>query len=379
MRVALVADIDPHRASAHPLFVVRTCHALVTAGHTVSLLVPGNASHSTLQAALEQLCVEAAVRCDFALHAIPVVATARGRGRRLSLFLAAAWSWLRRCELCWCFDLHTAWAATSLKLPTVLDLHASVFPEHRVWAARRITRRSALRAVAANSAAQAQALQAQGIPAEKLLVAHNAADIDETLLGEDRAVLRRSLHLPPGPLAVYAGSLYRGRGVEEILETARGMPDTAFLILGGPRSTAEAHAQTASSSDLINVTFAGPIPSAQVPRHLRAADVLLAPYRADCEDISGAHTIAFASPMKLFEYLAAGRPIVASNIGAIAEILTHESNALLVPPGDSAALAAAVTRVLQDPTLANELGAQALASVRNRTWAARNAAILARV
>ncbi len=79
----------------------------------------------------------------------------------------------------------------------------------------------------------------------------------------------------------------------------------------------------------------------------------------------------YTSPLKLFEYLAMGRPIVASDLPAIREILTDGQSALLVPAGDAAALAAAIQRVAGDPALASRLAAGALALAPRFTWDVR--------
>jgi glycosyltransferase involved in cell wall biosynthesis len=84
----------------------------------------------------------------------------------------------------------------------------------------------------------------------------------------------------------------------------------------------------------------------------------------------------FTSPLKLFDYMAAGVPIVASDLPALREVLRHEENALLARPGDPDAFAAAVRRLLADPVLAARLGRQARADVDGYSWDARAHALL---
>src|SRR4029453_17817516 len=79
----------------------------------------------------------------------------------------------------------------------------------------------------------------------------------------------------------------------------------------------------------------------------------------------------FTSPLKLFEYMAAGRAIVASDLPAIREVLRHEVNALLVTPGDSTALAGGIERLLADSELAARLARNALNDVDDYTWSRR--------
>ncbi|MGZ9252726.1 MAG: glycosyltransferase, partial [Candidatus Deferrimicrobiaceae bacterium] len=85
----------------------------------------------------------------------------------------------------------------------------------------------------------------------------------------------------------------------------------------------------------------------------------------------------FAAPLKLVEYMAAGVPIVASDIPIYGEVVTRETEALLVPPGDPAALAAAIRRLSDDPGLAAGIAARARARAERFTYAARARAIAA--
>jgi glycosyltransferase involved in cell wall biosynthesis len=84
----------------------------------------------------------------------------------------------------------------------------------------------------------------------------------------------------------------------------------------------------------------------------------------------------FTSPLKLYEYMAAGLPIVASDLPSLREVLRHDENALLVPPDEPAALADSLGRLLTDAALGERLRRQAHADVQGRTWSARAASVL---
>jgi glycosyltransferase involved in cell wall biosynthesis len=108
-------------------------------------------------------------------------------------------------------------------------------------------------------------------------------------------------------------------------------------------------------------TFLGAIPASRVPNVLASMDVAIAPYPAE-ENF-------YFSPLKIFEYMAAGLPIVASSIGQIPEVLDHGVTGILCPPSDSAAVAAAVEQLRESPSLRERLGRAAREqAVAHHTW-----------
>ena len=108
------------------------------------------------------------------------------------------------------------------------------------------------------------------------------------------------------------------------------------------------------------------VPPRTVPAWLKRFDVLALPNIAS-ERISARHT----SPLKLFEYMAAGRPIVASDLPSLREVLRDDENALLVPPDDPKVLAAGIRRVIEDKPFAAKLAAQAREDVMQYSWTSR--------
>jgi glycosyltransferase involved in cell wall biosynthesis len=166
----------------------------------------------------------------------------------------------------------------------------------------------------------------------------------------------------------YAGHLYPWKGVDLVIEAVAALPDTRGIIVGGHEGERDLARVKAFASELdcaSRVTFTGLIPPPQVAAALARADVLVLPNRAS------AISNEFTSPLKLFEYMASGRPIVASGLPSLREVLRDGENALLVEPGNPQAFVAAIVRVRDEEMLGARLAARAREDVRDFTWARR--------
>jgi glycosyltransferase involved in cell wall biosynthesis len=193
------------------------------------------------------------------------------------------------------------------------------------------------------------------------IVADRADRARGTRPDEDRARATGAI----GPVVAYAGHLYAWKGVDVLLEAIAQLPGVGGLIVGGHEKEpdlARLKDQATRLGIAGRVRFTGLVPPSAVAGQLRASDVLVLPNPAS------AISTRFTSPLKLFEYMAAGRPIVASDLPAIREVLRHDESALLVAPGDPAALAAGVRRVVNDHALAERLASRALAAVEEYSW-----------
>lgn len=198
-----------------------------------------------------------------------------------------------------------------------------------------------------------------GVPQNRLLVAHNGFDA----LGErlDKATARARLGLPPDrPLVVYTGRINRQKGLDTLLDLAARRPDVLFVLVGSEGQGAMERAASARPNVRVE-PWAAP---ASVPPWLFAADVLVVPPSTEPLQRFGTCVL----PLKLFAYLAAGRPILAPDAPDTRELLTHEHTALLVEPNRPEAAARALDRLLGDPRLAASLSGRALELAEGLTW-----------
>jgi len=221
-----------------------------------------------------------------------------------------------------------------------------------------------------------------GVEPERLLVAHDGYRPEWFEVEEDRHNLRRQLGWSADSFIVgYAGrfqtmGMDKGIGVlaDAVAEIARdpGAPLVRLALLGGPAEDVSLLRGRIISAGLPPETiwYGGHVSPTAVPRYLQAFDVCTAPFPWT------EHFAHYASPMKLFEYMASGTPVVASDLPAIAEIIQDGQNGLLVPAGDASALAGALRRLRDDPALASRLAERATRDVVPYSWQHRAKRIL---
>lgn len=188
--------------------------------------------------------------------------------------------------------------------------------------------------------------------------------------GEPREI-RQRLGLPSdGPLILYAGGLYWAwKGVSTLIQAQAEMRERGWLVIVGgspvPESIENLKVQAAKLG-LKKVIFTGWVEPTRIPEYLAAADILALPNSAKAE-ISRSYT----SPLKLFEYLASGRPVAGSDLPSLREVLRHGENGLLFEPDNPNTLARTMERLLDEPELAARLGSAGRETAGQYTWAER--------
>jgi glycosyltransferase involved in cell wall biosynthesis len=213
-------------------------------------------------------------------------------------------------------------------------------------------------------------------PAAKILELEWGADTDRFTPG---APAKPPYHRPAAVVAIFAGAFRSWHGAIHLVEAirqlrARGRSDIGAVFAGdGP----ELPRVRAAARELAGVLFTGAQPHESMPAHLASADIGAAPFDASAH---APLSLGFYwSPLKIFEYMSAGLPVVAPAIDRIARLVGHEREGLLYDPRDSSALAAALER-LADGTVRSAFGAAARArAVREYSWKAHCEALAAAI
>lgn len=210
----------------------------------------------------------------------------------------------------------------------------------------------------------------EGVPAGKILVAPDGVDLRMFEANASREEAKSELGIPSGKKVIsYVGHLYDWKGPHILALSTKHLPDNYIsYFIGGMRGDLAQFKEFIRRNEISNAVIVGYVPPSVVPKYLAASDVLVLP---NIEKGLSHYT----SPLKLFEYMAAKRPVVASDLPSIREVL-NEKNAVLVEPGNPKALAEGIQKVIQEKEFAGEISEQANRDVQQYSWEKRAEKIL---
>ena len=371
MRIAYVANARPPSRAANTIQVMKMCEALSRLGHAVTLYIRRPTHGGRVPDG--EVFAFYGVRAPFELAYGPVA------HKHIHCVTSAVRAALAGFDLYYTRSAPAALACAAAGRPTVFEIHRPPETRHGGWTVGKIIRSHNVLTVAISDSLRRWLLErfAPG-DEDSVVTRHDGVDMEAFAALPPRGELRRQLGLEARRRYVcYAGSLYGGKGIDTLLEAAALVgDDVEFLIVGGTSEEVGRHRLLASERGIRNVRFLGFVRPAEVPRYLGSADALVMPPEGEARGAGGEMIGRYMSPLKMFEYMASGTPVVASDLPTLREVLRDGRNALLFPPGDARALAAAVERVLGDPSTARVLAERALEDVRRYTWQERAASII---
>jgi glycosyltransferase involved in cell wall biosynthesis len=343
---------------------MKVCQALGQVGNEVRLWLPGEkgaawealAEQYGLVTRFEVTWLAANLRLrryDFAWQALRA---ARAWGAK------AVYTWVPQAALL------ALWA----RVPVLLELHDRPTGQIGPWLFRQVARHPGRKRLLFITHALQAALEREQrvtIRPGEALVAPDGVDL-ERYPGLSASEARRQSGLAEGLTAGYTGHLYPGRGMDVLIALAQAYPQVKFLWIGGRPNDVMQWRTRAAQMGLGNLTLTGFVPNRQIPLYQAAGDMLLMPYEMTVSVSGGGNTADVCSPMKMFEYMAAGRAILSSDLPVLREVL-DETRAVFCPPEDPTAWVGAFGRLLADAELRESLGNAARAAVEPYAWQAR--------
>jgi glycosyltransferase involved in cell wall biosynthesis len=214
------------------------------------------------------------------------------------------------------------------------------------------------------------------LPERQVVVAPSGVDLERYGDLPDPESARSRLNLPAGWTAGCSGHLYPGRGMELVVELAKRMPDVHFLWAGGSRQDVDAWQARLDQLNIKNLTLTGFVPNSELPLYQAACEALLIPYDANFTNSGGENISAVSSPMKIFEYMAAGRVILSSDLPVLGEVL-NRTNAIMCQANDADDWEKALRQMQTDSRPGQKLAAQARRDVEKYSWETRCRRLLA--
>ncbi|MFA6215758.1 MAG: glycosyltransferase [Patescibacteria group bacterium] len=296
--------------------------------------------------------------------------------RKIGVFLqnssfalsAAFYLIFKKADLIYSRDEFSVFLLSLFKKNIVLELHT--FPKSKRGLYRFIFKR--VKKIVVITGEIKKLIVGLEIAENKIIVCPDGVDIKQFMFKENKMDCRKRVGLLTDKnIILYTGHLFAWKGVYTLAESSKFLSDNELIVfVGGMDYDRDKLKRFIEKNNLKNILFVAHRAPTDVPYYLKSADVVILPNSAT-KKISTHYT----SPMKMFEYMASSRPIVASELPSLKEVL-NQNNSILVKPDDPEALAGGIKKVLADKVLAEGVVKQALKDVDNYTWEKRAEKIL---
>jgi len=375
IRLAYLTVMRMPTEMANGLQVMKTCSAITSAGIDLTLF---NGTRYQITRSLKDVDPFTFYDLDnkFELKRVPYLDTQPlanyigplirpARILSNALFPLAAELYIRRWKPSIVYTRHWLAARWLSKrgIPTAFELHeanTTHFSSRAVESVAKMTHTPSLKFVATISHGLKSSVVEAGGLSEKIYVVPDAVDLSNYNSASDRKTIRANLGIIENkPVAVYTGGAAPGKGVEVLLNAARLEPGVEFYVVGVSSQNLERIVTTTPVPSNVNIVKR--VDASKAAQYQLAADMLLLPQES----------LQSQSPLKLYEYIAAGQPIIATNLEPIREVLEHEKSALLATPSSHESFAEQINKLKSNPDMGRTLAANAQQRIGNWSWERR--------
>lgn len=365
MRIGVVSTSKIPSTTANSIQVMKICQAYRQLGYETTLFVPGYN-----KADWDILSKFYGIKTPFKITFIPTIKILK----RYDFFIiVGVLMALQKFQIIHTWLPQIAHISGFLKIPYLLELHElptgkfgpSLFK--KLFSSRHQKRFLPISTALKNLFEKNFKFQ---FDQNEVRIAPDGVDLERYKNIQNEDHLREKLGLYDSFLAVYTGHLYKGRGMDLLIKLAENLPKIVFLWVGGREEDASYWKSFIEEKQINNILITGFIENEYIPLYQSIGDVLLMPYENQVSGSSGGNTAEFCSPMKMFEYMATGKPIISSNLPVIHEIL-NDSNAVFCDYEDVDQWIDAIRKIQDYPNVGIELGKQAKNDAQKYSWIER--------
>ncbi|MBU2579480.1 glycosyltransferase [Candidatus Parcubacteria bacterium] len=363
MKLVYLTNARIPTEKAHGIQIMKMCEAFGNAGVELELVLPWRFNQIKensfdFYGVKKSFKIKKIFSLDFIFLNIPKIFF---WVQSLSFSISAFFYLLfKKTDIIYSRDSFLLYLISFFKKNLILELH--YLPKH-LFLHKRVFKKA--KAVIVITKQLKKSLIEKGISENKILVAPDGVDIGKFDIDILKDEARKKLNLPQNKkIVLYSGHLYKWKGAQILANASKFLEkDTIVVFVGGTKEDEERFRD--KNKNLNNILILGHRPYSEIPYYLKAADVLVLP-NSGKEEISKSWT----SPMKMFEYMASQRPIVASDLISLREIL-NENNAVLVEPDNSRALAEGIMSALKKDDFSAKILIEAWQNVQKYTWTER--------
>lgn len=368
MKIAYYIDTVIPTTRANMVHVMKMCQAFASLGHSVTLLCDS----SEREPDMEKIWAQYAISRRFNVVPVYIPVLLRKYGHRLAAYYGA---WRRSRIGADCDCVYSRSIASLLfvrdRVPFVYESHMEPDPINREMERSVLRHKNCRGLVVISRALKRRYLELfPFFPEEKITVLHDAADLDSSESGK-KAQLQGA---DSGVKIGYVGSLFPGKCMETLLPLAKACPEHRFHIVGGTEYWVNHWKEVAESQGICNVIFYGFVDNSKLGEYYRAFDICILPFsrkiyigKSRRVDIG-----QWTSPLKLFEAMAYGKPILVSRLATIEEVMTDREDCVMVEPDNIEDWTKKLKELCGDTQLQVKIGTAAREKLcREYTWQER--------
>lgn len=373
MKIAVISTSRIPSNTANSIQVMKVCQALQQQGQVVKLWSPffGHADW-------DKLAHQYGLNTRFEIEWIRFFAPFKQYD--------FCWKAMGKANL-WNADVIYTWAlqagvmSTARGKFTVMEFHDYPMGLMGPFLFQTFIKSKAKKVILTTTRSLAEGLQSRygiNLPDQILQIAPNGTEPEKYQSLPDSKKARKELELQEKFTLVYSGHFYPGRGMDLMLALVQALPQFQFLWVGGQEKDIKPWKEKLQQLGVYNTIITGFIPNARLPLYQAAGDILLMPYARKIAGSSGGNIVKVINPMKMFDYLAAKRAILASDIPVFHEVL-NEQNCVFCRPEDEQDWIDAILNLHNQPAKRKSLAANASRDAARYSWSYRAKTTLGKI